>query len=675
MERAVNKPRFIAILCLSILLMVLGAGAALAADIVVDADCSLPNAVLSANGEAMAAPQAECEAGDAADANSETNPTGSDTITVDVSGTHDGVITLGAALAISSDIVIEGKGYAVDGGGIARIFDITAGSLTVRDLTMTDGHSWSNGGAIAVNNASLTLNNSVVSSSGAWGMGGGIYAVDSDISLIDSVVSGNATGAKPEPDPTPTPAPQTAPAEESGEGEVQAVDAEAEAAEAQAVDAEAEAAEAQHVGDEPAEAQGEETATPEPTPEPDPLDTLGGGIYFASSSNNTLIIEKSGLDSNDSPSTGGGLYIASGEARVSDSTFSGNDASTEAGALYNAGDSRLAHITVTDNSSAATGGIVDASVLQLYNSILADNDGGDCSGALNANIGNILHDGSCNHDGITSEPNLLLLAGSPEYYLPQAGSPAIDAASAEFCTETDQRGIDRPAEACDIGAAEHQPGVFRFQIQSALAAHSPAEPASSDGGFEPAPTPLPSTCVGLASYITLSGYDGYTYCKLLDAVGVGNQLVIDHGMIYAVDIYGSIPSALKACYTYHTGAFIVLDAATSPREIVPLRTTTEGNMKCAIVDRAGSVILMPLEFFTAGLIADPVWNLIGCTVTTTDILNLRSQPSAGSEIVANVLNDVQLTADQRATNYFRVKFYNLAGWLSKDYLRLSGSCE
>ena len=196
----------------------------------------------------------------------------------------------------------------------------------------------------------------------------------------------------------------------------------------------------------------------EPTEEPAPItwDTFGAGIYFEGAGN-SLVIDKSGVDNNVSPSNGAGLYIASGTATITNSTISSNVAGGDAGGIYNAGESTLTHVTIVHNLAENTGGLIDSTTLLLYNSILADNDGGDCSGTLNGTIGNLIRDLSCNHDGHSDDPNLLLLGGSPAYYLPQTGSPALDAASPDYCLLTDQRGIDRTPDACDIGAAEHQP--------------------------------------------------------------------------------------------------------------------------------------------------------------------------------------------------------------------------
>ena len=285
--------------------------------------------------------------------------------------------------------------------------------------------------------------------------------------------------------------------------------------------------------------------------------------------------------------------------------------------------------------------------------------------------------------GSGNDPALLLLGGSPAYYLPQLGSPALDAASAEHCLPTDQRGIIRAPETCDIGAAEYEPGAFTFQIQSALATLSLPDAGGARGGEdraqptpEPAqpPTTAPSTCAGMPAGISVFGYLSGTNCKVLDASGVGNQTVLDYGFIQAVDIFGDLSSPVTTCFGQNTGIIILLDAANSPRNIVPLAPRLEYGMICADVDRAGTVVLMPDEFVNSGLAPALSLDLSGCTVTTTAILNLRSEANSGSSVVANVLNNVQLSADKKENNYYRVSYYELVGWLSSDYLAKSGNC-
>lgn len=632
-------------------MLALSTAGALAADITVDADCSLANAIRAANGADMLVPLMDCEAGDSpVDADN----TGLDTITIDITGTDEGAIRLDGTLSVTSEITIEGNGYTVNGGA-NQIFSVTAGHLSVNNLTLTSGFSLENGGAIHVDGASLRLFNSAVRDSGARGYGGGIYALNSDVELIDSVVSGNVTG----PD-----------ARDSVLVEVD------EQVDEQSADLLTD--EAQAEGSAQSETESTDGATDEELPEVD--GSSGGGVYFAGD-DNTLIAAKSGFDNNSSPEDGGGIAIASGFAYFNDSTLSSNRAEGVGGGIHNAGNAVLKHVTLVYNWATSGSGISDAASLQLYNSIVSENTGGDCDGALNANLGNIIRDGSCNHDGATDDPDLLLLAGSPTYYLPQEGSPAIDAAIADFCTETDQRNINRIAEACDIGAAEHQAGVFEFQIQSALAALAPPDAGGSSRDtaalveLEPIATPMPSLCASLPAHISVTGYTYSSQCRHVDYRGVGNNMLVDNGAIHAVDVFGWVATPMSVCFQHHSGGIVILDAATAPRNLIPLRTATDGSWQCATIDRTGTVVLMPLGFFTSGAISEPIWDLTDCQVTTTDILNLRSQPESNSEILANVLNDVELTADQRATYFYRVNYYDVIGWLSKEYLTYQGGCQ
>ena len=96
--------------------------------------------------------------------------------------------------------------------------------------------------------------------------------------------------------------------------------------------------------------------------------------------------------------------------------------------------------------------------LNLRNTIIAGNSGGDCFGRLNENINNLIADGSC-FAVLSGDPMLGELVapedGSPAYYPLLEGSPAIDAADDEYCPDTDMLGAARPqGAACDIGAYE-----------------------------------------------------------------------------------------------------------------------------------------------------------------------------------------------------------------------------
>ena len=130
------------------------------------------------------------------------------------------------------------------------------------------------------------------------------------------------------------------------------------------------------------------------------------------------------------------------------------------------------------------------------------------------------------------------------------------------------------------------------------------------------------------------------------------------------------------CFQDRDGIIILLDAANSPRNILLLQSRKEANgWICADVDRPGMAVLMPRAFLTSGHVPVPVWDLANCTVTTTDILNLRREPNTTSEILANVLNDNRLQADQKTLSFYRVNYFDIIGWLSADYLSTEGDCE
>ena len=610
-------------MCLAILLA-LPAGAALAADINVDADCSLANAVKSANGADQVAPANSCETGDSASADN----TGSDTITITQDGAADGTISLDAQLEVTSEIVVEGMGYTVDGNSY-RIFDVSAGSLTLKDLTVTGGWTSGVGGGIKVSNASLALYNSVVRHNWSAGVGGGISAVDSDVLLMDSVVSSNQTNKHASADGSRSIDSDNAPGEVSG-----------------------------------------------------------GGIHFRGADNN-LIIDKSGVSNNSSASEGGGIHVADGSAAITNSTISGNTATNRAGGLLDGGAASLTHVTVIENTAPSGAGVIPGGSTSIVNSILTGNIGGDCAGTLNSNFGNLIRDNSCGHTGLNTDPMLLLLAGAPAYYTPEAGSPVIDAGDPAFCLANDQRGLLRPPDACDIGAAESEEGAFAFQMQSAFAAQAVARQraaengngdgngsgsgaGTSDGNWS---QPDVSLCESLTNNIVVADAPNTTHCRIVDATGVGNATLVEYGFIYAVDIFGYLSHTVDACFKHDSGAVILLDAAYSPRIIVPQRTRTVGTMRCATIDRPGTAVLMPLDFLTSGNIAEPVYTLSGCQATATDFLNLRAQPSTSAAVLNAVPATTTLNPDMRNTYWFRVTYSGQIGWLHGDYLTTVGSCE
>lgn len=146
-----------------------------AADIAVDADCSLADAIIAANRDRA---EGNCPAG-----------RGADIITLSQD------ITLRDELpAITSAITIEGNGYTISGNHRWRIFYNDGGALTIHDLTMTKGYVEGDGsgfgGAIYNRDGTLTIGGSNFSDNLAEYFGGAIYN-NGKLGISNSVFSDN----------------------------------------------------------------------------------------------------------------------------------------------------------------------------------------------------------------------------------------------------------------------------------------------------------------------------------------------------------------------------------------------------------------------------------------------------------------------------------------------------
>ena len=198
----------------------------------------------------------------------------------------------------------------------------------------------------------------------------------------------------------------------------------------------------------------------------------GGG--FARITNSSFIRNGSG--------SGGAIGNFSGGLVVSNSSFIGNRGG-RGGALSAGGfpgSVTLTHVTMYDNwSMVGTGVYVNDSrhtrvALSMRNSVIA---GGDtkrtehCVGRLTQNLHNLIEDGSCS-PMLSGDPMLAEATDSPAYLDLQAGSPAIRAADARFCHDSDQIGRTRPiAGRCDIGAIQSIPAKQALSECNVITTH------------------------------------------------------------------------------------------------------------------------------------------------------------------------------------------------------------
>ena len=226
----------------------------------------------------------------------------------------------------------------------------------------------------------------------------------------------------------------------------------------------------------------------------------GGGIFNDAG---TILISRSTITNNSATGQGGGIFNTVDDAfrrqgglvTLTNSTVTGNSAAS-GGGISNAPERSgvglsLTNSTVTRNSATQEGGGIfqrgqgeeDEADLALLNSLVAQNSAptrpdvstnGESEFAFVFSrfslIGNGTGSGITNTDGnqvgnvapnsSPIDPRLGPLAdngGPTRTHALLAGSPAIDAASAQDCPPTDQRGVSRPqGTACDIGSYERQ---------------------------------------------------------------------------------------------------------------------------------------------------------------------------------------------------------------------------
>jgi hypothetical protein len=205
--------------------------------------------------------------------------------------------------------------------------------------------------------------------------------------------------------------------------------------------------------------------------------TTGGGGAFAAAIDDfgAVDLESSTVEGNDGP----GLEVESGgSATVRNSTLSdGSDFG-----LIDDGTASLFNSTIAFNTN---GGIADSGgVLNLTNTIVADNSPFDCKKHATTSDHSLDSDGSCGV-GPLSDVNPLLdvelrnNGGPTPTHALEAGSPAIGAGDESKCPPGDQRHFIRPNGSCDIGA--YQVDAVQSEAQQGPASSVPGSAGGSSG--------------------------------------------------------------------------------------------------------------------------------------------------------------------------------------------------
>ncbi len=337
-------------------------------------------------------------------------------VLTDLSGT---IQLAGAALDIAAGVTIVGPGperLTVSGGGTGRVFSVTTFQpVLVSGLTIADGLARTSstdplgrGGGI-LSFGDLTLRDVVVRDCVAEGVGGGIFNVGG-LRLEAATIAGNRAA--------------------QGAGGIG--------------------------NDQFAQLTITDSAIAD-----NRTDGGSGGL----GNRGAAEILRSTISGNQAGAVGGGGIgnELSGHVTLDNSTVSGNETTGGGGGIGNVGTMDVRFSTVTGNRAAATsgGGIGNLGALSLGSSIVARNSGGDCSGVIASSGHNLDGDNTCglsqSGDVRGADPRLGSLrdnGGLTRTHALRPTSPAVDGGDRDACPLADQRGVERPARACDIGAFE-----------------------------------------------------------------------------------------------------------------------------------------------------------------------------------------------------------------------------
>ena len=175
--------------------LALPAGAAVitvnsSADSLSGAQCTLRMAIINANDDAATYPQ--CVAGSGADT---INFTSAFTITLTIARANQEDDANSGDLNITQSVVIEGGGTTIDGNASDRVFHVTGGPATLRNLWLRNGRGVEGGGGILVDGATVNLENVTISGCLASAEdGGGIKVLNAgELHLTNCTIDGNST--------------------------------------------------------------------------------------------------------------------------------------------------------------------------------------------------------------------------------------------------------------------------------------------------------------------------------------------------------------------------------------------------------------------------------------------------------------------------------------------------
>ncbi len=517
-------------------------------------------------------------------------------------------ITLSAELpAITSRIDIEGENYEISGNSSYRIFQVGSnGDLDIEDLTLSNGSTSGDGGAIEVlSGGRLSVDNSIFEDNEAGDDGGAISVDDSpgtvsiDRSIFENNEAGDDGGAIYFNDSITLDIDESRFTNNTSGGVGGAIYTD------------------------------EFARIIETVFETNSSDADGGAIWIAGLGGD-LDVRRSSFVGNSADDEGGaiGMHDTAEGFDIENSTFSNNTADTGSAILIDDQSAStsdleilLEHVTIVGNSSATLFRHYGSGTVEVENSILYNLGGGDaCAGGFDLNVTTIIEDGSCdNPANLSVDP--LLGAFTKGYYPVLAGSPAINAGVSR-CKRLDQRGLTRPRP-CTIGAYEF--GSVSSSTRSASRSSLRQQPARVTTTDDK--TVAHNQQVMADNNWQVGTQEGLHTISLrsldpMDCGAIGNDSVCAMDVLDVADISGFAAQGVRFCFPQrgrvlfmpsHAANSAPINQKTAQPETLAVELVN--GMTCVTVYRTGKLVLVAGEPLVAQTqqeeaqpqVSEPVW--------------------------------------------------------------------
>ncbi len=204
--------------------------------------------------------------------------------------------------------------------------------------------------------------------------------------------------------------------------------------------------------------------------------------------------------------------------------------------------------------------------------------------------------------------------------------------------------------------------------------------------FTPSPKPTVHTLKQLPPAIQVNNWLDGAQGRRVGVAEIAQPDIIAQGVLDAIDVFGYVSPGVEVCFAQY-GRIVFLDAAYAPRRAFDLSAYQRAGRTCALIDRAGTVVLLrgdgppppqepqpPLQNTPpANTNPDGGPGLGECEVRPFANLKVRKSPPDGLVLGVTASRDWLRASDKRA-GYFKVSLWGIEGWISGAYVHTRGDC-